>query len=100
MPISQLIWLFSPKNTAPAVTSAPPTNQTVVITRSTSMPVEAARSLLSATARIALPIFVLRSATAVPMRRNNPITMIRSSLGRTSIGPIENTGSVCTAYCS
>ena len=46
------------KSTPPRAASAPPSAHTNGMTRSTSMPDEAARSGLSATARMALPILV------------------------------------------
>jgi hypothetical protein len=50
------------------VASAPPIIQTTRITRLTSMPEEAARSRLSATARMALPILVRWSISATATR--------------------------------
>jgi hypothetical protein len=51
------------------------------ITRSTSMPEDAARSRLSATARMALPIFVRCSISATRTRTTMEITMEASARG-------------------
>src|SRR5699024_804379 len=97
-PISQYTASVSPYMTPPKAASPPPRIQTTRITRSTSMPEADARSRLSATARVALPIRVRKSMNAVPNRTRIDSPIMNRSRGANEIGPHDR--AFCTVYWS
>src|SRR3954464_6847082 len=76
-----------PRRTPESAARAAPTIQTTVITRSTLIPVAEASAVLSATARVALPIFVRCKARVTITSTTAENSTMKTSLGVTSTGP-------------
>ena len=73
----------------PRAASPAPATHTKVMTRSTLMPDDSARSRLSATARVALPTLVRCRNRATPTSTTTEMTMPQKSRGTRRSGPIS-----------